>query len=212
MERGSAKYMSVREPDAESAAQDAAEIERSLCESAVFTVLFERYFDLVHRFLARQAGASEADDLAAETFERAFLARSRFDPTVGSFRGWIFGIATNLLRESRRSDHRRRRAYGRVSNELDRREWSDQTVDRIAESDRIATALQGLGADAREVILLVAGVGLSYEEAAVALGVPVGTVASRMSRGRHKLRQALGEGETSATAGSAKGVKEARND
>jgi RNA polymerase sigma factor (sigma-70 family) len=210
--RGSAKYVSVREPDAERGAQDTAALERSLREPAAFTTLFERYFDLVHRYLARQAGVSEADDLTAQTFERAFLARSRFDPTVGSFRSWIFGIATNVVRESRRSDHRRRRAHGRVSGERDRSESSDQTAERVAESDRIATALRSLGDDAREVVLLVAGMGLSYEEAAVALGVPAGTVASRMSRGRRKLRHALDEAKTSATARAAKQVKEARSD
>ena len=90
----------------------------------------------------------------------------------------LFGIATNLLRHHLRSEARRLRAYARVDRPPDIRE--------------IAAALAQLSTDERDVLLLFAWADLRYEEIAVALQMPIGTVRSRLNRARGRLRELIG--------------------
>jgi RNA polymerase sigma factor (sigma-70 family) len=78
-----------------------------------FESVFERHFDAVYGYLARRVGPDVGRDLASETFTRAFAARKRFDPERGEVRGWLFGIAHNLLRRHYRDEERRLRALAR---------------------------------------------------------------------------------------------------
>ncbi|WP_394437100.1 RNA polymerase sigma factor [Streptomyces sp. SGAir0957] len=178
---------------------DASVIARSRDEPEAFAVLFDRYAHEVHRYVARRLGGEPADDLMAETFTTAFRLRHRYDPsraTGDGVRPWLFGIATNLVSRHRRAEARRFRAMARVPAPADHEEpLADRAAARVgaqAVGRELAAALATLPARHRDVLLLVAWAGLGYEEAAQALGVPVGTVRSRLHRARGKLRDALG--------------------
>ena len=76
---------------------DAALIERSLCEPEAFAGLYDRHSAVLHRYVARRLGEGAADDVVADTFLDAFRKRHRFDATVRDARPWLYGIATNLI-------------------------------------------------------------------------------------------------------------------
>ena len=160
---------------------DADAIARSLVEPAVFELIFERHFGVIFRYLRRRCGAA-AEDLAAETFARAFAGRAGYDVARGDARPWLFGIATNVLRAHHR-DLVVPGVLGERAEEID----ADARLDAVTALARVADALRALPTGQREVLLLVAVAELTYEETAEALGVPVGTVRSRMARARAAL-------------------------
>lgn len=180
---------------------DAWVVERSWDEPDVFSVLFDRYADDIHRYVARRLGTEAADDLMAETFVIAFQQRRRYDVSKPRARPWLYGIATNLVGGHRRAEARRLRALARTASTAvaggsgDGEPMADRVAARVsAEGLRteLAGALAALPARYRDVLLVVAWGDLDYAEAAEALGVPVGTVRSRLHRARKKLREALG--------------------
>jgi RNA polymerase sigma-70 factor (ECF subfamily) len=174
---------------------DASLIEQSWAEPERFAVIFERYFAQVHRYLARRAGGKIADDLAAEVFVTAFAQRQRYDLARACARPWLYGIATNLIGTHWRQEQRRYRALARADVRLVAQSDEDLVADRVsaaAAGSALATALAALDRGDRDVLLLVALAGLSYQEVAEALGIPYGTVCSRLNRARRLLRAALG--------------------
>jgi RNA polymerase sigma factor (sigma-70 family) len=166
---------------------DAAVIGDSVGRPEAFEAIFDRHFDAVWRYLARRAGSSRADDLASATFVLAFERRHGFRQATNSARPWLFGIATNLLRNELRTEKRTLSAIARVAAEVGRVD-TDATTD---ESTDLPALLGGLDADQRDVLLLYAWEGLSYREIAVALGVPIGTIRSRLARARARLKAEL---------------------
>src|SRR4051794_24383787 len=88
-------------------ATDAQLVRRSLDRPVAFEALFERHFQAVYAYAARRVGADLADDVAAETFARAFRARDRYDGRHVDARPWLLGIATNVMRRHGRSERRR---------------------------------------------------------------------------------------------------------
>ena len=174
---------------------DAAIIAASIGDPQAFTLLFERHFTVIDRWLHRRVGAPLAEDLAAETFTRAFDYRERFDQSYADARPWLFGIAANLVHDHRRTEVRRLRALARVQRREPGAEDvaadADARADAAAAGPLIAAALAELRSEERDVLLLVAWAGLEYDEVARATGVPVGTVRSRLHRARHRLRVAL---------------------
>jgi RNA polymerase sigma factor (sigma-70 family) len=176
---------------------DRAAVRASCDEPRAFSSVFERHFDDVRRYLVRRVGSALGDELASETFVQAFDGRVRFDADRGVVRAWLFGIAANLLRHRARSEERRLRAYARsgvdpVAEEL---EGVPARVDAQRTGPRLAAALARLSSGEREVVLLYAWAGLSYDEIAVALELPVGTIRSRLSRARARLRHELACGD-----------------
>ncbi|MYW66204.1 sigma-70 family RNA polymerase sigma factor [Streptomyces sp. SID8379] len=175
---------------------DTRAIERSREEPEHFAALFNRYADAVHHYAARRLGPEAAEDLTAETFTTAFKQRHRYDLSRADARPWLFGIATNLIGRHRRAEARRFKALSRIPGPVEHEEpVADRAVSRAGAHGlrtELAAALAALPARQRDVVLLVAWTDLSYEEAAEALGVPVGTVRSRLSRARSALREALG--------------------
>ncbi|WP_405693077.1 RNA polymerase sigma factor [Streptomyces sp. NBC_01185] len=176
---------------------DASVVERSWGEPDAFAVLFDRYADDIHRYVARRLGTEAADDLMAETFVIAFQQRRRYDLSRAQARPWLYGIATNLVGGHRRAEARRLRAFSRAVSAApgEGESLADRVAARVsAEGVRaeLAGALAALPARYRDVLLVVAWGDLDYAEAADALGVPVGTVRSRLHRARKKLREALG--------------------
>jgi RNA polymerase sigma factor (sigma-70 family) len=162
---------------------DAEAIAASLSEPREFVAVFDRHFDAVHRYLRRRVGKEIADDLASETFAQAFEHRKRYDRRRPDARPWLYGIAHNLLRHHYRDEERALRAYARSAG-LDASEPPDVGSD-------LAELLAELSPGERDVLLLVAWAELEYAEVAEALGIPVGTVRSRLNRARGRLRELL---------------------
>ncbi|WP_433146174.1 RNA polymerase sigma factor [Actinomadura nitritigenes] len=160
-----------------------------------FTDVHDRYFRDVYRYVAGRLDAQTAEDIAAETFCLAFGKRDRFDPRRGSLRAWLFGIATNLVAQHRRKEARRYRALARSAGDAPTvGSHEDRVVTETAASrmrPQLAKALASLSPGERDVVLLVALAELSYDEVADALGIPQGTVGSRLSRARKKLHDAI---------------------
>ncbi|MDQ1037173.1 RNA polymerase sigma factor (sigma-70 family) [Streptomyces sp. V3I8] len=163
-----------------------------------FAELFDSYSRAVYNHAFRlTADWSTAEDVMASTFMEAWRLRDRVDPEGGSLRPWLLGIATNTARNQFRSNRRYRRAAGAAAAAGTAvPDHADEVADRLDDRRRLATALTALATlrrPEREVIALCLGEGLDYEAAAEALGIPVGTVASRLSRARKKLRTAAGQ-------------------
>jgi RNA polymerase sigma-70 factor, ECF subfamily len=179
---------------------DGAVIVESLAQPTRFAVIFDRHYDAVYSFVARRVGAALAADLAAETFARAFAGRRRYRPGMSSARPWLFGIAVNLLRHHHRTEARQLHAYARtgVDPVLDATPDVERRVDAEAAGPRLAEALAALRPAERDVLLLFAWADLSYAEIAEALGLEVGTVRSRLSRARARVRELLAGHEQEA--------------
>ncbi|MBC9711941.1 RNA polymerase sigma factor [Streptomyces sp. TRM66268-LWL] len=174
---------------------DAEVIRRSLAQPELFAQLYDRYAPDIHRYAARRLGDGAADDLTADTFLAAFRTRSRYDLSRGNARPWLYGIAANLIGKQRRTEIRALRALARTGTDPLAESWVDRADSRVdAQSAHapLAGALAGLSAGDRHVLLLVAWADLSYPEVAEALGIPLGTVRSRLNRARRKVRSALG--------------------
>ncbi|MGK5449384.1 RNA polymerase sigma factor [Streptomyces radiopugnans] len=186
-------------------ADDAAIIKDSRERPEVFARLYDRHAADIHRYVARRLGDGMADDLTAETFLIAFRQRSRYDTGRSGARPWLYGIAANLIGRHRRHEVRSLRALARTGTDPVADSWTDwvdgadSRVAAQAASGPLAAALAGLSAGDRHVLLLVAWADLTYQEAADALDIPVGTVRSRLNRARRKVRTALGGDPTLAS-------------
>src|SRR5580658_3843620 len=171
---------------------DAAVLLASLNEPARFATVFEQRVDGIYRYLVLRTGQSVAEELTAETFARAFAGRHRFDPSRGTVRAWLYGIAANLARHHRRDEQRHLARLAALGpDELVTPDGSGQLADRM----RLAGALASLQPRQRHVVVLLGLGDLSYDEAAVVLSVPVGTVRSSYSRARAQLVQLLAESD-----------------
>jgi RNA polymerase sigma-70 factor (ECF subfamily) len=182
---------------------DSQVIEESLLDPAAFAKVFDRHYDRVWRYVCRRAGPSVADELASETFLRAFAARARYDRRQLDASPWLHGIATNLLKGNRRAEARRWRAYARAAERADvdgGLDGAEQRVDAAVLAPVVVTALASLKRADRDAVLLLALADLDYRAIAIATGVPVGTVRSRLSRARRQLQGVLGGSTASARA------------
>ncbi|TQN28490.1 RNA polymerase sigma-70 factor (ECF subfamily) [Haloactinospora alba] len=181
---------------------DADIIARSREAPEAFAELFDRYADDIHRYTARRLGSEAADDLVADTFVLAFRRRGSYESAREHARPWLYGIATNLIRQRRRAEARRWRAIQRTASAgADTGELDERVTERVSAASvrgRLAGALAALPARHRDVLLAVAWGGMDYAEVAEALGIPVGTVRSRLHRARVKVRAELGETDPTA--------------
>ncbi|HET7016308.1 MAG TPA: RNA polymerase sigma factor [Streptosporangiaceae bacterium] len=179
---------------------DAQHVEFSRTDPDRFGAIFDEYFATIHGYVARRLGADVADDLAAETFVTAFRKRAQFDASRGTVRAWLYGIATKELSRHRRGEIRLLQALARsVPAPSYEGPEDDLVADRVtaqAWASRLARAIAELSPGDRDVLLLVALGGLRHDEVSAALGIPYGTVGSRLNRVRQKLRAELGTGPT----------------
>lgn len=146
------------------------------------------------RFLVRDP--DRADDLVQDGLERAFLKR-RLWHKPESLRPWLFALLRNLYLNQLRRQARRPAEVPLEQVFLESGLGEAQTNAIMAR--QVLAALDGLDADQREILILVALEGLHYKEVAMVLDIPVGTVMSRLSRGRDRLRRALADGSPTAT-------------
>ncbi len=180
---------------------DAEVIERARRDSAAFSVLFDRHAPALHRYVTRRLGDSTADDIVAETFLTAFRRLGRYDTDYRNARPWLYGIAAKLIGKHRRAEVRAYLSLARTGVDEVAESYADRVESRVTASAAqrdLVRALAVLSAKDREVLLMIAWADLSYEETARALGVPIGTVRSRLHRARRKTREALGGVDPSA--------------
>jgi RNA polymerase sigma factor (sigma-70 family) len=182
---------------------DGEVIGRSRSEPELFALLFRRHATGIGRYAARRLGPGPAEDIVAETFLVAFRQRERYDPARCDARPWLFGIAGNLIRRHYRDEVRQLRALARTGVDPVAESFTDRADARLAAgaaSRAVAAAIADLDPDQRDVLLLITWGELTYDQAAEALGVPEGTVRSRMNRARTRLRAALGGVNPTTTA------------
>jgi RNA polymerase sigma factor (sigma-70 family) len=156
--------------------------------------LFDLYGPGLLRFLRQQVEPAAAEDLVSETFVIVVEQIDRFDSSRGSERSWIYGIARNCLRHHVRQRRRKLLAHERYGNgdgglDLVVDDLADR-VDASIEVRQLATALSALSDDDRDLILLTAWSEMTSAEIARMLGIPPGTVRSRLHRVRQELRVA----------------------
>jgi RNA polymerase sigma-70 factor (ECF subfamily) len=172
---------------------DSAVIAASIDDPERFGLLFDRHAPVVFRYLVRRVGVDEADPLLGEVFRVAFERRSSYDFDRADARPWLYGIATNLLAHHRRGEARRVRALGRLlGGQLPPDDPSEATVAAVDAAKlwpEIAHAITLLPDTERDTLALYVWEELSYDQIAIALGVPVGTVRSRLNRARVRLRE-----------------------
>ncbi|MCX5233074.1 RNA polymerase sigma factor [Streptomyces sp. NBC_00233] len=158
-----------------------------------FGSLFDDYARAVYNHAFRLTGDwSAAEDVLSLTFLEAWRLRESVDLDGGSLRPWLLGIATNTARNTRRAARRHEAAVSRLPREEALPDFAEELVGRIDDAAQVAllqAALSRLRRPEREVVSLCIWSGLDYAAAARALGIPVGTVRSRLSRARKKLRR-----------------------
>lgn len=137
---------------------------------------------------------SDADDLVQETLVKAIAAADRYDSTK-SLRVWLFTILYNSFISSQRQYMRRARAASFLAVHDEAAQPPEQ--EKQVEVQQIMRMVGRLTPEQQSVMILVAVEGLSYEEAATVIGVPSGTVMSRLARGREQLRR-LVQGDNSS--------------
>lgn len=175
---------------------DAEIIETSAHTPEVFGAIFDRHVDDVHRYLNRRAGPDTADGLVGEVFRIAFQNRSRYLTERECALPWLYGIAANVLRQHRRGEHRRHRLVTKLSAAASPEVLGAGELlpdEEENELEVILRTLDQLPDVEREAVLLFAWEHLSYEEIAVAQDVPIGTVRSRLSRARNRIRELVSD-------------------
>lgn len=157
-------------------------------DRAARSLLFERHVVSVHRFISRMRSSDHdaVDDLVQQTFLSAFQCAGNF--RGGNVRGWLYGIAANLVRNYARKEIRRKSALQVVAEVAP----SSRGPGDPAMVARLPAAIAELHHDLRAALVLVDLEGQKGSDAAAALGVPVGTLWRRVFHARKALREALG--------------------
>ena len=157
-----------------------------------FATIYDRHAGVVFRFLVRRVGRDVADELLGDTFRIAFERRGSFDVARPNARPWLYGIATNLVAKHRRSEARRLHATARLAVERACGAGDDRVTDALDAAQQWPSVVAGIAAlpeAERDALLLFVWEELTYDEIAVALDIPVGTVRSRINRARRRLRE-----------------------
>jgi RNA polymerase sigma-70 factor (ECF subfamily) len=172
---------------------DAAVIAASQRQPASCGTLVDRHATVRHRYLVRRLGPDEAEAMVGDVFRIAFEKRHTYDQLRPTARPWLYGIATNLLAKHHRREARRIHAVARLAaRRLPAEDMAERVSAGVDAADRwqtVADAVTSLPHPERDALVLHVWEGLSYEEVAVALGIPVGTVRSRINRARGRLRE-----------------------
>ncbi|MGN8027027.1 RNA polymerase sigma factor [Microbacterium sp. 22242] len=170
---------------------DSEIIGRSLERPEAFSEIFERHVRPVGGYVRRRVGADAVDDVLSETFLVAFRRRSSFDQTAESALPWLLGIATRVAKSHRAAEARQWRSFEASAGAAEHTESvhaaSDDRLDADTALRALAPRIAALAGRDRDALLLYAWADLTYEQIAEALGVPVGTVRSRLNRVRRKL-------------------------
>lgn len=144
----------------------------------------------LRRFALALCGSpADADDLVQASVERALLYAAQWQPGT-RMDSWLYKIAQNLWRDELRA-HRRRAEPLEEAEEVVGEDGRDVTLQQL-QIDEARRAMRALPDEQRAVLALVVLDGLSYQQAADVIGVPIGTVMSRLARARSRMAEALG--------------------
>lgn len=162
-------------------------------DAEAFGRVFEADADAVYRYALRLTGdRATAEDVVSLTFLEAWRLRDQVEPAGESLRPWLLGIATNVIRNTRRAARRHRDALAKLPPREVTPDFANEVTGRIADAEQLAAAkaaLERLRPADREVFALCVWEGLDHAAVAEALGKPVGTIRSRLSRARSRLRE-----------------------
>lgn len=163
-------------------------------DSAAFGILFERHAGRIYNYCFRRtADWALAEDLTSTTFLLAWRSRGQEQLQAESALPLLYGIATNVLRNRRRSLKRGREAFARLPlPRVEEPDFAEEAATRVDDQSAMRELLMlfsRLPRREQDVMALCEWSELSYEDAAVALGIPIGTVRSRLARGRRRLRE-----------------------
>lgn len=166
------------------------------------------HLDAVYRFALRLSGSpADAEDLVQETFLRAYRAWEQYTPGTRA-KSWLFTICRNVFLRQRKRDRRRDETVRQAANEVDTSGIQTGEIPVFTTAyqydpegqffasiidDGILQAIENLPADFRDAVVLSDLEGLAYAEIADVLGIPIGTVKSRLFRGRRLLQRQLYE-------------------
>jgi RNA polymerase sigma-70 factor (ECF subfamily) len=192
------QYLCVDEEQAAGGQAAGRPVAGAIVAPADFEDAFREHFAPVYRFIARRVGTALAEDLAAEAFATAYRRRASYEPSRGSLRPWLYGIAANVVRGHWREEQQLLELDARLApagpEPASAGPFADAADERVIAASlapRIAGALAALNREQRDVLLLHAWAELSHEEIAAALGIAQGTARSRLSRARAALRVLL---------------------
>lgn len=166
-----------------------------------FSCLYEQHCHAVYNHCFRRLGSwSVAEEMTAATFLTAWRRWAAAPAAADDALPWLLAIANNMLRNTRRAQRRYAAALARIGRPGVVADPAETVAARVDAERQMAAALPILGmlpARERAVIELCVGAGLTSSQAAAALGIPAGTVKSRLSRGLSRLRAELGQQQTS---------------
>jgi RNA polymerase sigma factor (sigma-70 family) len=169
-----------------------------------FGLLFERHGRSVYNYCFRRTGDwASAEDLTSIVFLECWRRRE-VSLEQDKVLPWLLGIATNVCRNQQRSLGRHRAALRRLPPAESTSEFADAILGRLEDERRmreVLTVFSRLPRREQDVLALCIWVGLSYEEAAAALRIPVGTVRSRLARARRSLRREIAKGRARGAGG-----------
>ncbi|HEX6444559.1 MAG TPA: RNA polymerase sigma factor [Streptosporangiales bacterium] len=171
-------------------------------DPSAFGELFERHADAVYNHCFRRTGSwSTAEDLTSAVFLDAWRRRREVTLTTESLLPWLLAVANNDVRNQQRALWRRRRLVAKLPTAVVTPDPADEAAERVDDEramQRVLKVFRKLTPDEQDVLALCVWAELSYADAAVALGVPVGTVRSRLARARQQLRKLTDGGELDA--------------
>jgi RNA polymerase sigma factor (sigma-70 family) len=174
-----------------STASDAELLAMTGSQPEAFGELFARHAQSVYAFCARRTGdLDHAEDLTSVVFLEAFRRRRKLKLSNTSALPWLLGVANNVVRNSDRSIRRYRSALGRIPDPPVHASAEDEAIERFGTQEALSRAREAISVltcAEQDVVLLVLWSELSYADAATALGVPIGTVRSRLASARAKL-------------------------
>jgi RNA polymerase sigma-70 factor (ECF subfamily) len=155
-----------------------------------FERLYAEHAQALYGFLSYRTGDRVlAEDLLADTFERALRARRRFDRRKASEKTWLYAIALNLLRDHARRRATEARAIERVA--VGATAGSSGGIEGVADRDLVGRGLSVLSEEEREAVALRFGAELTVPEIAKVTTEPLSTVEGRVYRALRKLREAM---------------------
>ena len=183
-------------------------------DHSAFGDLFVRHANRIHNYCFRRTGSwTLAEDATSQTFMEAWRKRSSIAVT-DSLLPWLFVAANNVCRNSERASRRAANLLVKAPLTVHVRDHADDVAARIdseRQMQRVLLALRTLKRADQDVVAMCDWEGLSYDEAATALGVPIGTVRSRLSRARARLKALLND-EVGPRADSHVGTDELRGE
>ncbi|MFM7182597.1 MAG: RNA polymerase sigma factor [Verrucomicrobiales bacterium] len=162
-------------------------------DDQAFAQLVERHQRPLLNFFLRSGASDESEDLVQKTFVRLYRYRDRYQP-VARFVTFLYHLARNVWIEETRAQARKHRLFNALREEERERSSPSSSAPSGAAMDA-ATALAALSPKLRDVVVLHIYRGLRYHEIAEVLGIPEGTVKSRMNLAMSALRKTLHENE-----------------